>query len=106
MGGSLHRGKSPAHGDAEWAPAERLTYSSAMALRPADIPPHIVELCRKLRAGGFEAHLVGGAVRDLLHAMPRPAQDFDIATSAKPAEVARVFGRKRVIPTGEKHGTV
>ena len=76
------------------------------ALRPAEFPPHIVELCNKLRAGGFEAHLVGGAVRDLLHATPRTAQDFDIATSAKPAEVARVFGKKRVIPTGEKHGTV
>src|SRR5579872_1949268 len=76
------------------------------AVRPADLPPHIVELCKTLRAGGFEAHLVGGAVRDLLHATPRAAQDFDIATSAKPAEVARVFGRKRVIPTGEKHGTV
>src|SRR5262245_56450211 len=70
------------------------------------IPPHIVDVCAKLRAAGYEAWLVGGAVRDLLHPTPRPAQDFDVASSAHPADVARVFGRKRVIPTGEKHGTV
>src|SRR5207245_2553071 len=64
------------------------------------------DVCRKLRAQGFEAWLVGGAVRDLLATIRRAAQDFDVATSAQPAEVARVFGRKRTIPTGEKHGTV
>jgi tRNA nucleotidyltransferase (CCA-adding enzyme) len=80
-----------------------------MALRsltPADVPAHIADVCRKLRTAGHEAWLVGGAVRDLLHATPRAAQDFDVATSAHPADVARVFGKKRVIPTGEKHGTV
>lgn len=68
------------------------------------IPPHIVELCQRLRAAGFEAWLVGGCVRDML--CSRRAKDYDIATSAKPQEVSRVFGRKHVIPTGEKHGTV
>jgi tRNA nucleotidyltransferase (CCA-adding enzyme) len=69
-----------------------------------EIPPHIVGVCRKLRAAGFEAWLVGGAVRDLLRG--REAHDFDVATSAHPPEVMEVFGRKHVIPTGEKHGTV
>src|SRR6185312_1925266 len=73
----------------------------AMAL---PVPDDVVELCQKLRDAGFEAWLVGGAVRDLLRG--RPAKDFDVATSAQPAEVTRVFGRKRTIPTGEKHGTV
>jgi len=68
------------------------------------VPDDVVELCQKLRDAGFEAWLVGGAVRDLLRG--RPAKDFDVATSAQPAEVTRVFGRKRTIPTGEKHGTV
>ncbi|MCA1664336.1 MAG: HD domain-containing protein [Myxococcales bacterium] len=68
------------------------------------VPPDVVELCRKLRAGGFEAWVVGGAVRDLLRGAA--AKDFDVATSAEPAEVTRIFGRKRTIPTGEKHGTV
>ena len=75
------------------------------AIRPDDVPPHIASVCRKLRAGGHEAWLVGGAVRDLLSGKRR-AQDFDVATSAQPGEVARVFGRKVTIPTGEQHGTV
>ncbi|MCU1283180.1 MAG: tRNA nucleotidyltransferase [bacterium] len=68
------------------------------------VPADVVELCRKLRDAGFEAWLVGGAVRDLLRGAT--AKDFDVATSAEPADVTRVFGRKRTIPTGEKHGTV
>jgi len=68
------------------------------------VPADVVELCRKLRDAGFEAWLVGGAVRDLLRGAP--AKDFDVATSAQPADVTNVFGRKRTIPTGEKHGTV
>ena len=68
------------------------------------VPADVVELCRKLRDAGFEAWLVGGAVRDLLRGAP--AKDFDVATSAQPADVTKVFGRKRTIPTGEKHGTV
>jgi tRNA nucleotidyltransferase (CCA-adding enzyme) len=68
------------------------------------VPDDVVALCRKLREAGFEAWLVGGAVRDLLRG--KAAKDFDVATSAAPADVTRVFGRKRTIPTGEKHGTV
>src|SRR5262245_4033663 len=68
------------------------------------VPADVVELCKKLREAGYEAWLVGGAVRDLLRG--KAAKDFDVATSAQPADVTRVFGRKRTIPTGEKHGTV
>src|SRR2546423_14374793 len=69
-----------------------------------DVAKDVIELCKGLRAAGFEAWLVGGAVRDLLRGAK--AKDFDVATSAQPADVTRVFGRKRTIPTGEKHGTV
>jgi tRNA nucleotidyltransferase (CCA-adding enzyme) len=73
-------------------------------LRPEAIPSHIIGVCRKLRDAGFEAWLVGGAVRDLIRG--RDAHDFDVATSAQPSEVTAAFGRRHVIPTGEKHGTV
>ncbi len=73
-------------------------------LTPAAIPAHILGVCKKLRDGGFEAWLVGGAVRDLLRSAD--AHDFDVATSAHPHEVTQLFGRRSVIPTGEKHGTV
>ncbi len=72
--------------------------------RPQDVPSHIRELIRVLTAAGYEVWLVGGAVRDLCRG--RPAKDFDLATSARPEEVRRVFGPKRTIPTGEKHGTM
>jgi tRNA nucleotidyltransferase (CCA-adding enzyme) len=73
-------------------------------VQPSDFPEHIVAVCKKLRAAGFSAWLVGGAVRDL-H-LGRPAKDFDVATAAHPAQVTQVFGRRHTIPTGEKHGTV
>ena len=55
-----------------------------------------------LQGAGHQAFLVGGCVRDMMRgASPK---DFDVATSALPAEVQKAF--KRVIPTGIQHGTV
>ncbi len=48
-----------------------------------------------LQKAGFEAFVVGGAVRDLL--LQRKPKDFDIATNATPEEVNRVFRRSRII---------
>lgn len=48
-----------------------------------------------LQKAGFDAYLVGGAVRDLL--LNRIPKDFDIATNATPEEVNRVFRRSRLI---------
>ncbi len=61
-----------------------------------------LSILRKLADRGFAAYLVGGCVRD--RALGRPIHDVDIATSALPDEVARVF--ERTIPTGLRHGTV
>ena len=55
-----------------------------------------------LTKAGYEAYIVGGAVRDALLGLP--VSDFDIATSAKPEEVVKLF--EKVIPTGIEHGTV
>jgi poly(A) polymerase len=48
-----------------------------------------------LQAAGFQAYVVGGAVRDLL--LGRAPKDFDVATDATPEEVRRVFRRSRII---------
>ncbi|MBL8721223.1 MAG: polynucleotide adenylyltransferase PcnB [Myxococcales bacterium] len=53
------------------------------------VDPDALRVVRKLVAAGFEAYIVGGAVRDLL--LGRTAKDFDIATSARPEDVKRVF---------------
>ncbi|MDW8282860.1 MAG: hypothetical protein RMK29_14185 [Myxococcales bacterium] len=78
------------------------------ALRPEHIPTEILALCRRLREAGYEAYLVGGAVRDHLR-LPEgqtSAHDFDIATSARPEQVIDLFGRRNTVPTGIQHGTV
>ncbi|PPC94813.1 MAG: poly(A) polymerase [Methylotenera sp.] len=48
-----------------------------------------------LQKAGFDAYLVGGAVRDLL--LNRIPKDFDVATNATPEEVNRIFRRSRII---------
>ncbi len=59
-----------------------------------------LEIVRALHGKGHEAFLVGGCVRDLL--MRRPAKDFDVATSARPEQVAKIF--PRTIPVGVQFG--
>ncbi len=49
----------------------------------------------RLRGAGYEAHLVGGGVRDLL--LGREPKDFDVATDALPEEVKAVFRNCRLI---------
>jgi tRNA nucleotidyltransferase (CCA-adding enzyme) len=66
------------------------------------VPRTVRDLAEVFKAAGFQCHLVGGAVRDIL--MGRPHSDFDIATDALPAQVISMF--RRVIPTGIRHGTV
>ncbi|TGA97032.1 CCA tRNA nucleotidyltransferase [Sporolactobacillus shoreae] len=56
----------------------------------------------RLNENGFEAYVVGGAVRDYL--LGRPIHDIDITTSAHPDEVVTLF--QRTIPVGLQHGTV
>jgi len=74
------------------------------ALARATFPPPLLELLRTLGEAGHRSWLVGGAVRDLLLARQRTADDYDVATPATPAEVKALF--RKVVPTGEAHGTV
>jgi tRNA nucleotidyltransferase (CCA-adding enzyme) len=66
------------------------------------IAPEVKFITDKLSAHGKRGWLVGGCVRDLL--MGRPHADWDLATSALPDEVMKLF--PRTIPTGIDHGTV
>ena len=53
------------------------------------------KVCAVLQEAGFQAFVVGGAVRDLL--AKQTPKDFDVATSATPEEVRRQFRRSRII---------
>lgn len=60
---------------------------------------------KKLEKSGYEAYLVGGAVRDML--MNTSPDDTDITTNALPEQIKSVFcDNCNVIETGIKHGTV
>lgn len=61
-----------------------------------------IDIIRKLVSQGYDAYLVGGCVRDRF--LGRSLHDIDIATSATPEEVMKVFAK--TVPTGLKHGTV
>ncbi len=60
-----------------------------------DISEAAIRTCEGLQAAGYDAFVVGGAVRDLL--LGRHPKDFDIATSATPEQVRNVFRRSRII---------
>lgn len=47
------------------------------------------DIVRRLRGAGFDAYLVGGCVRDIV--MGKEPKDYDVATSAHPAEVVGLF---------------
>jgi putative nucleotidyltransferase with HDIG domain len=68
----------------------------------SQIPTPVLWVVETLQRNGHHAHVVGGCVRDLL--MGRAPEDWDVTTSALPAETAALF--PKVIPTGMKHGTV
>jgi tRNA nucleotidyltransferase (CCA-adding enzyme) len=66
------------------------------------LPSGAAYIIKQLESNGYEAFVVGGCVRDSLIGL-KP-QDWDIATSATPEEVGRLF--TKTIATGLKHGTV
>src|SRR3569832_59504 len=53
------------------------------------------KVIRHLPKNGYQAYLVGGCVRDLL--LGRKPKDFDVATSATPPEIRRLFRNCRII---------
>ena len=74
-----------------------------MTFPPAlEIPESILNIARVLVDAGHEAWCVGGSLRDTL--LGHPQSDFDIATSATPDQVQRLF--RRTVAVGIKYGTV
>ena len=59
------------------------------------IDPDAIKVVRRLVRHGYEAYLVGGVVRDLL--VGRVPKDCDVATSATPEQMRRVFRNCRII---------
>lgn len=61
-----------------------------------------IPVLNKLEIAGFESYFVGGSVRDYL--LNKEISDVDIATSATPEEVKKIF--TKTVDVGIEHGTV
>lgn len=66
------------------------------------LPEDVTFIIDELNRNKFSGYVVGGAVRDSL--IGRKVNDYDIATSAFPEDIQKIFPHN--IPTGIKHGTV
>src|SRR5688572_23378922 len=76
-------------------PDESEGHSPSHRLSLRDVDADALKVVRKLHAAGHEAYLVGGCVRDLY--LNRKPKDFDVATSARPEQIRRVFRNSRII---------
>lgn len=66
------------------------------------IPEDVNRILSKIRSAGYKAYIAGGAVRDMQ--LGKEPHDYDIATSALPEDIKRLF--RHTIDTGLQHGTV
>lgn len=75
-------------------------------LLPLLAEPGASTILQLIHQGGYEARIVGGAVRNVL--MGLPYKDIDIATTATPQQVMALAARMqiRALPVGLAHGTV
>lgn len=64
-----------------------------------NIPKEVIEVIKKLEKGGFEAYIVGGAVRDLL--MGKTVYDWDFTTNATPEEILKIFKKEEAYYTND-----
>jgi poly(A) polymerase len=77
-----------------------------IAPQPWMAEPPTRALLAALATAGIRVRFVGGCVRDAL--LGHRIADIDLATPARPEEVAAALGRAgiKVVPTGIEHGTV
>jgi len=69
---------------------------------PSSLRETALRLVRRLQQAGHKAFWVGGCVRDFL--LGREPVDYDIATSALPDQIEKVF--RRTIAVGRKFGVI
>ena len=65
------------------------------AISDAQLDRNALKIVNQLNEAGFDAYLVGGCIRDLL--LGQTPKDYDIATNARPEEVAGLFHNCRLI---------
>jgi poly(A) polymerase len=76
-------------------PAPTMLARAQHSISRKRISPGALRVMYTLHEAGFQAHLVGGAVRDLL--LGGEPKDFDIATDARPEQIRQLFRNCRLI---------
>ncbi len=76
-------------------PTPETVPEDTLGLAADRIDPHALTIIETLCDAGHEAYIVGGGVRDLL--LDARPKDFDVATSAHPDAVRKLFRRSRLI---------
>ncbi len=85
----LAKGAKSKFGKREDVPA------SVHGIDPSLVDGRALDVVHTLKSAGYQAYIVGGAVRDLLLGL-RP-KDFDVATNATPEQVKSLFRRAFII---------
>ena len=68
---------------------------AADAIDPVDLNQDALRVISRLERAGHEGYLVGGCVRDLM--IGRQPKDWDVAASAHPRQIKRLFRNGRII---------
>lgn len=76
-------------------PDQRVLKKRQHGIERSDISAAACEIVEHLAKNGHEAYVVGGCLRDLI--MGLHPKDFDVATSATPEQVVKLFPRSRII---------
>src|SRR4029434_4696912 len=87
----LNDSNHPARSDA----SPRVIARNEHPISRANISSNALKVLYRLKEAGYQAFLVGGAVRDLLLGLH--PKDFDVATNAHPDQVRRLFRNCRLI---------
>ena len=74
----------------------------SLTIQAQQIPPVVLDISRRLMGKGYQAFIVGGALRDSL--LGQQAQDWDVATDARPEDIHELFSDMTRFDL--KHGTV
>lgn len=72
--------------------------------RTMSLPSSVEYVLSKLKENGYQAYVVGGAVRDFL--MGKTPHDYDLTSDALPSQISDVFKDFYQEHSGEKHGTI
>lgn len=72
--------------------------------RTMPLPSSVEYVLSKLKENGYQAYVVGGAVRDYL--MGKTPHDYDLTSDALPSQISDVFKDFYQEHSGEKHGTI